>query len=93
MARPRQAPPAFDPRALIAALERHRVDYVVIGALARDRVETFDFDHRIQDNVAHSGFNRSGQFFDGFVIAMKGNSFRRKTSAQRNGQLPAGAHV
>lgn len=35
MARPRQAPPAFDPRGLIAALERHRVDYVVIGALAR----------------------------------------------------------
>ena len=35
MARPRSAPPAFDPRALIATLDRHRVDYVVVGALAR----------------------------------------------------------
>ena len=25
----------FDPRALLAALDRHRVDYIVIGALAR----------------------------------------------------------
>src|SRR4051794_22750745 len=25
----------FDPRALIAALDHHRVDYIVIGALAR----------------------------------------------------------
>jgi len=35
MARRRAAAPVFDPRALIATLERHRVDYVVIGALAR----------------------------------------------------------
>jgi hypothetical protein len=26
---------AFDPRALLAALERHRVNYVVVGAVAR----------------------------------------------------------
>jgi hypothetical protein len=35
MARPRSTPAAFDPRALIAALERHRVDYILIGAFAR----------------------------------------------------------
>jgi len=35
MGRARATPPEFDPRALIAALERHRVDYVVIGAVAR----------------------------------------------------------
>ena len=35
MSRPRSTPPVYDPRALVAALERHRVDYVVIGALAR----------------------------------------------------------
>jgi hypothetical protein len=29
------APDAFDPRALLAALERHRVNYVVVGAVAR----------------------------------------------------------
>lgn len=35
MARPRSAPPSFDPRTLIGALERYRVDYVIVGALAR----------------------------------------------------------
>jgi hypothetical protein len=29
------APDRFDPRAMIAALERHRVNFVVIGAVAR----------------------------------------------------------
>lgn len=35
MARARSTPPPFDPRALIATLERHRVEYVIVGALAR----------------------------------------------------------
>ena len=61
--------------------------------LARDGVESLDLGHRIQNDVADTGFDRGGQFGDGFVVAVKRDSLWRKVGVQRDGQFTAGAHV
>ena len=61
--------------------------------LARDPVEALDFGHRVQNDVAYTGFHGGGQLGDRFVVAVQSNPLRRKVCVQRDGQLPAGAHV
>ena len=61
--------------------------------LPRDGIEALDLDHRVQNDMADTGFDRCRQFGDGFVVAVEGDPLRREVSVQRNGQLTAGAHV
>ena len=61
--------------------------------LTRDGVESIDFGHRVQNDLADPGFDRGLQLRHGFVVAVKGDPLRREVGMQRNGQLPAGAHV
>ena len=61
--------------------------------LPRNGIETLDFGHRVQNDMADTGFDRCGQFHGRFVVAVEGNPLRRKVGVQRNGQFAASAHV
>ncbi len=43
--------------------------------------------------MAYTGFHRSGQFGDRFVVAVQRNSLRREVRVQRDGEFAAGADV
>ena len=72
--------------------EAHQ-DILDDARLAGDGVEALDFGHRVQDDVPHPSFDRGGQLGHGFIVAVKGDPLGWEVSVQRNGQLPAGAHV
>ncbi len=63
------------------------------ACLARNGIQTLDLGHRVQNDVADTGFDRRGQFRDRLVVAVEGDPLRREVGVQRNGQLAAGAHV
>jgi hypothetical protein len=43
-----------------------------------DLVESVDLDHRVQHDVTDAGLDSYGQLFDGFIVAMQGDSLGRK---------------
>ena len=61
--------------------------------LTGDGVESLDLDHRIQHDVADTGFDRGGQLGDRFVVAVQRDSLGREVRVQRDGQFAAGADV
>ncbi|SKW58666.1 Uncharacterised protein [Mycobacteroides abscessus subsp. massiliense] len=54
---------------------------------ARDRVQSLDLDHRIDDDVSDAYLHRLGELRLRFVITVQRDSPRRELGAQRDGQL------
>ena len=63
------------------------------AGLTGDLVETLDLDHGVDDDVTDAVLDGRGQFSDRFVVAVQGDSFRRKAGVQRHGQLATAGHV
>src|SRR5690242_7018282 len=66
--------------------DREANEDVLDGArLPRDGIEAVDLDHRVQNDVADTGFDRRREFGDGLVVAVEGNPLGWEVRVQRNG--------